>query len=243
MLLAPSPAASEFDSYSTAELADVGRSGLSPGVIYGGLSPGALAAADVAASRAKRLLDVVVSATALLLLAPALLLIALAIYVETRGPIFFLQQRTGYLGQVFPIVKFRTMTVQEDGRAVQQACRGDPRITRVGAVLRKLSLDELPQLINVLRGEMSLVGPRPHAVAHDEAFMRLVPNYAQRFRARPGITGLAQVHGLRGEIVRESSIILRAAADIRYVERWSLLTDVVILARTALLIFRDRSAF
>ena len=197
----------------------------------------------VATSLAKRWLDVLVSATAIAILAPVLLVIAAAIRAETRGPIFFRQQRTGYLGRAFPILKFRTMTVQEDGGVVRQACRGDARITRVGAVLRKLSLDELPQLINVLSGEMSLVGPRPHAVSHDQQFMRLVPNYAERFRARPGITGLAQVHGLRGEIVRESAVILRAAADIRYIETWSLAADIAILARTAFVVFRDPAAY
>lgn len=198
---------------------------------------------DPVSSWLKRALDVIVSATVLLLLAPVFLVIALAILIETPGPILFSQHRTGYRGQVFFILKFRSMTVQEDDGNVVQACRGDARITRVGAVLRKLSLDELPQLINVLRGEMSLVGPRPHAVAHDRQFMQLVPNYMRRFGARPGITGLAQVHGLRGEIVRESAIILRTAADVRYIEQWSFVGDLKILLRTALLIFRDPSAF
>lgn len=199
--------------------------------------------AKVVTSKAKRLLDVVVSATALVFVAPLLLAIAFAIWVETGGPIFFRQHRTGYMGRVFSILKFRSMTVHEDGGVVAQARHGDARITRVGAVLRKLSLDELPQLINVLKGDMSLVGPRPHAVAHDQVFMQLVPNYARRFAARPGITGLAQVHGLRGEIVRESSIILRAAADIRYIETWSLAADIRILARTAVVVLRDPFAF
>lgn len=199
--------------------------------------------ARVAHSRAKRALDIVVSAVALVVLAPLLVAIATAIWVETPGPILFRQHRTGYAGRVFSILKFRSMTVQEDGERVAQARQGDRRITRVGAVLRKLSFDELPQLINVLKGDMSLVGPRPHAVAHDRQFRQWVPNYARRFAARPGITGLAQVHGLRGEIVRESSIILRAAADIRYIETWSLAGDIRILARTALLVLRDPAAF
>jgi putative colanic acid biosynthesis UDP-glucose lipid carrier transferase len=197
----------------------------------------------VAASNAKRVLDVVVSGTALLLVMPILLAIAFAIWAETGGPIFFRQHRTGYRGQVFSILKFRSMTVQEDGGAVAQARHGDLRITKVGRVLRKLSLDELPQLINVLRGDMSLVGPRPHAVLHDQQFMRLVPNYGLRFAARPGITGLAQVNGLRGEIVRESAIILRAAADIRYIETWSLAADIRILIKTAVVVLRDPFAF
>jgi lipopolysaccharide/colanic/teichoic acid biosynthesis glycosyltransferase len=194
-------------------------------------------------SKAKRTLDIVLSATALALVAPILLAIALAIWAETGGPIFFRQHRTGYRGRVFSILKFRSMTVQENGSTIAQACHGDARITRVGRVLRKLSLDELPQLINVLRGDMSLVGPRPHAVAHDQLFMQLVPNYERRFAARPGITGLAQVNGLRGAIGRESAIILRAAADIRYIETWSLAADIRILVKTAVVVFRDPFAF
>lgn len=197
----------------------------------------------VATSKAKRAIDIVVSATALFLMTPIFLAIAFAIWAETGGPIFFRQHRTGYQGRVFSILKFRSMTVQEDGGAVAQARQGDLRVTRVGRVLRKLSLDELPQLINVLRGDMSLVGPRPHAISHDQQFMRLVPNYPRRFEARPGITGLAQISGLRGEIVRESGIILRAAADIRYIETWSLAADIRILFRTASVVLRDPFAF
>lgn len=243
MLLVPPSGAPDINGIAFRELADPPWVGRSP--IFGSQAPGqaSLDHATVARSRAKRCFDVIVSAAALAMLAPAFLMIALAIWVETRGPIFFHQQRTGLLGRPFSVLKFRTMTVSEDGGEVRQAHRGDARITRVGAILRKLSLDELPQLLNVLRGEMSLVGPRPHAVAHDREFTRLVPNYAERFRARPGITGLAQAHGLRGEISRESSIILRTAADIRYIRTWSLAADLVILARTAVLVFRDRAAF
>jgi len=201
------------------------------------------AADRVATSWAKRAFDIIGSSLALVGLAPLMLVAAAAIWLETGRPIFFRQQRTGRLGKVFHVLKFRTMTVREESGAVQQARRGDARITRVGAVLRKLSVDELPQLINVLKGEMSLVGPRPHAVAHDREFMRLVPNYAERFRARPGITGLAQISGLRGEIAGESAIILRTVADIRYIETWSLAADIRILARTAVLIFNDPDAF
>jgi putative colanic acid biosynthesis UDP-glucose lipid carrier transferase len=197
----------------------------------------------VVTSKAKRALDIVVSATALVMVAPILVAIAFAIWAETGGPIFFRQHRTGYRGQVFSILKFRSMTVQEDGGSVAQARHGDRRITKIGRVLRKLSLDELPQLINVLKGDMSLVGPRPHAVSHDQQFMRLVPNYPRRFEARPGITGLAQVSGLRGEIVRESGIILRTAADVRYIDTWSFRADIRILVRTALVVLRDPFAF
>lgn len=242
MLLVPLSDLAELDSIIERRPADVWRDIPSAPARVAPV-PAPLAGAAVATSPVKRALDVLVSATALVILAPVLLLIAAAIWVESRGPIFFRQQRTGYMGRPFSVLKFRTMTVHEDGGDVRQACRGDARITRVGAVLRKLSLDELPQLINVLGGEMSLVGPRPHAIAHDQQFMRVVPNYAERFRARPGITGLAQVHGLRGEIVRESGVILRAAADIRYIQTWSLASDIRILVRTAFLIFRDPAAF
>lgn len=242
MLLAPHLDLAEIDSTAEERRVDLRSNNVcAVASVPRGATP--RSAAPVATSLAKRCLDVLVSATAIAILAPVLLVIAAAIWAETRGPVFFRQQRTGYLGRPFPILKFRTMTVEEDGGAVRQACRGDARITRVGAVLRKLSLDELPQLINVLSGEMSLVGPRPHAVSHDQQFMRLVPNYAERFRTRPGITGLAQVHGLRGEIVRESGVILRAAADIRYIETWSLAADIAILARTAFVVFRDPAAY
>ena len=116
-------------------------------------------------------------------------MIALLVRLESRGPALFRQRRTGLGGQIFTVFKFRTMTVVEDGETIRQATRGDARVTPLGAVLRKLSLDELPQLLNVLRGDMSLIGPRPHAVAHDEMWGKLVPGYDRRFRARPGLTG------------------------------------------------------
>jgi putative colanic acid biosynthesis UDP-glucose lipid carrier transferase len=180
---------------------------------------------------------------ALSLFLPILLVAMVVIWAETGAPIFFRQHRTGRDGRIFSILKFRTMTVVEDGETILQAQRGDARITRVGRVLRRFSIDELPQLINVIAGDMSMVGPRPHAVAHDQEFMCRVPEYAQRFRVRPGITGLAQVSGLRGEIVQQSDIILRTAADNRYIDNWSLGSDMWILARTAKLVLRDPHAF
>ena len=200
-------------------------------------------ATRVATSKLKRVMDIVGAAFALLLFLPLLLVAAVAIWLESGRPIVFRQKRTGHRGRVFHILKFRTMTVLEDGGQVRAARRGDVRVTRVGSVLRKLSIDELPQLVNVLKGEMSLVGPRPHALAHDHEFMREVPKYADRFRARPGITGLAQVNGLRGEIVCRSAILLRTAADNRYIETWSLAADLRILARTVVLMFNDPHAF
>jgi len=199
--------------------------------------------APVARSAAKRALDVVGALVALLLFLPLMLAIAVAVRVETGGPVIFRQRRTGHRGQVFTIFKFRTMTVAEDSHGVRQATRNDARVTAVGGLLRKLSLDELPQILNVLRGDMSLVGPRPHALAHDEAFGAVIEDYDGRFRTRPGLTGLAQVNGLRGEIHGLQDMAARVAADNSYIDQWSLALDLAILARTAAVIFRDPQAY
>ncbi len=154
----------------------------------------------VASSRWKRGFDILVASLALLLFLPLLLTVMLAIKAESPGPAIFRQRRTGYRGRVFTILKFRTMTVAEDSGAIRQATKNDARVTEVGAILRKLSIDELPQLWNVLCGDMSIVGPRPHALAHDEYYAALIPTYSARFRAKPGLTGYAQVNGFRGEL-------------------------------------------
>jgi putative colanic acid biosynthesis UDP-glucose lipid carrier transferase len=154
----------------------------------------------VAVSRAKRMVDILASSFALLMFLPLLLVIALAVRLESRGPALFRQRRTGLNGKVFTIYKFRTMTVAEDGSDIRHATKNDARITPLGLVLRKCSLDELPQLLNILNGDMSIVGPRPHAVSHDEHYSARIATYNQRFRAKPGLTGLAEVSGLRGEI-------------------------------------------
>src|SRR3546814_6359718 len=146
-------------------------------------------------------------------------------------------------GRPFRIYKFRTMWVVEDGAGLEQARPADPRVTRVGRLLRKLSLDELPQLINVLKGEMSLVGPRPHALHHDQVWAQAVPRYGERFRTRPGITGYAQVRGLRGEARGLESTRERVAADNAYIEQWSLLRDVALIAKTVPLILPDAAAY
>ena len=203
----------------------------------------AAATAPVARSRTKRAMDVALSAAALAFLAPLLLLIAIGIWLEDHDPVLFRQQRTGLHGRTFRIYKFRTMTVAEDGAEVRQATKGDQRVTRLGAMLRTLSLDELPQLINVLRGDMSLVGPRPHALAHDETWKVLAPGYASRFRARPGLTGLAQVQGLRGEIRTTEDIWRRVEADNHYIDNWSLALEISILFRTVPLLFHDPRAY
>jgi putative colanic acid biosynthesis UDP-glucose lipid carrier transferase len=197
---------------------------------------------QVANSACKRLVDLVVAGLALLLLAPLLLLVAVAIKLESAGPVFFRQRRTGLGGRSFMILKFRSMR-QHDDHKVAQATRNDSRITRFGAVIRALSIDELPQLLNVLRGDMSLVGPRPHATAHDLSWSLVVPDYADRFRARPGLTGFAQVSGCRGEVFSTDDIAARVRADNAYIERWSLGLDLSIALRTIPLIFADPRAY
>jgi putative colanic acid biosynthesis UDP-glucose lipid carrier transferase len=200
-------------------------------------------APTVASSRAKRALDVLLSAASLLLFLPLLVLIAAAIRYESEGDVLFRQRRTGLNGRPFRIYKFRTMRVAEDGAEIKQAQRNDARVTRIGRLLRKLSLDELPQLLNVLKGDMSLVGPRPHALTHDEIWARAVPRYQERFRARPGLTGYAQVSGLRGEVTTPDAIGERVAADNAYIEGWSLAQDLKLIAMTVPLIFKDTAAY
>jgi putative colanic acid biosynthesis UDP-glucose lipid carrier transferase len=197
----------------------------------------------VAKSFCKRSLDIVVAALALLLFLPLLVMVMVAIQVESPGGAIFRQRRTGYQGRVFTILKFRTMTVAEDSGEVRQATKNDIRVTTVGALLRKLSIDELPQLWNVLRGDMSIVGPRPHALAHDEYYGALIPSYAARFRAKPGLTGYAQVNGFRGEIADLRCMNDRIAADNSYIDEWSLALDVVILLKTVPLVFKDPNAY
>ena len=194
-------------------------------------------------SRVKRLVDVLGASLGLLVLLPFLLLIALLILADTRGPVFFRQRRSGRDGEIFVIYKFRTMNVMEDYKDVTQATRGDNRVTAVGRFLRCSSIDELPQLINVLKGEMSLVGPRPHAVAHDQYYTQMVPSYHLRFRAKPGITGLAQIAGFRGEIRDVPHMQARVARDLEYIEDWQLAMDARILFLTVTSAPFHRSAY
>jgi exopolysaccharide biosynthesis polyprenyl glycosylphosphotransferase len=193
------------------------------------------------AGQASRTLDVAVACLALLMLAPLLVLVALAIRLDAPGPVLFRQSRTGLNGRVFRIYKFRTMRVLEDGPEVRQASRADRRVTCVGRVLRRTHLDELPQLLNVLRGEMALVGPRPHALAHDEHYGREIPAYRLRFQVKPGMTGWAQVNGARGETPTLEHMQRRIDLDLWYVENRSLGLDLQILVRTAFAIC-DHSA-
>jgi putative colanic acid biosynthesis UDP-glucose lipid carrier transferase len=201
------------------------------------------AAPAVQSSRRKRAFDIIVALIALLIFLPLLLTIAALVRLESPGPALFRQRRTGLNGQTFTVFKFRTMTVTEDGGAVRQATRDDARVTALGAMLRKFSIDELPQLLNVLRGEMSLIGPRPHALAHDEAWGSVVPGYDLRFRARPGLTGYAAVCGFRGEVKELQAIIDRVQADNEYIDNWSFTLDMKIVWRTLPLIFADTHAY
>jgi putative colanic acid biosynthesis UDP-glucose lipid carrier transferase len=191
-----------------------------------------LGASRLRRSTAKRLIDIVGALTGLLFLAPFLMIVAALIRIDSPGPALFRQRRTGLDGAAFYIYKFRTMRVLEDDANVVQAGRRDRRVTRVGKFLRRTSIDELPQLLNVLRNEMALVGPRPHALAHDEYYALTVPGYNDRFRAKPGITGLAQVSGLRGEVVEIGAMAARIQRDVQYVREWSIWLDLEILART-----------
>lgn len=191
----------------------------------------------------KRALDVAAAVAILILFAWAYALIAAAIVIETRGPVLFRQRRTGRNGRVFTIYKFRSMTVAEDGDVVTAATRDDQRVTRVGRVIRQTSLDELPQLLNVIRGDMSLVGPRPHALAHDAHYGALLPRYADRFAVRPGLTGLAQVNGRRGEVHQLECMARRVADDTDYAGAWSFGDDLIILARTVPLLLARTNAY
>lgn len=181
---------------------------------------------------AKRGFDLIAASLILLLSLPLLLLVALLIRLDSPGPVFFLQRRYGFNQQAFRILKFRTMTTTDDGDVVKQATRNDPRITRIGRLLRRYNLDELPQLLNVIAGQMSLVGPRPHALAHDHEYQRKIALYARRHNVKPGITGWAQVNGFRGETDTDEKMAGRVACDHWYIDNWSIGLDLAILLRT-----------
>lgn len=191
----------------------------------------------------KRAVDIFFSGIGLILLSPIMLIIALAVKLSSPGPIFFKQRRYGLNGQEILVYKFRSMKVMEDGEKVQQATKNDSRITPIGKVLRKTSLDELPQFINVLQGRMSLVGPRPHAVAHNEMYRKLISGYMLRHKVKPGITGWAQVNGFRGETDTLEKMQQRVNYDLEYLRNWSLSLDFQILIRTALVFLQDQNAY
>jgi putative colanic acid biosysnthesis UDP-glucose lipid carrier transferase len=191
----------------------------------------------------KRGLDLLTASLTLIGLALAMALIALGIKLSSPGPVIFRQRRYGLDGRSITVLKFRTMTVVEDGDRVMQATRNDSRITRFGAFLRSTSLDELPQLFNVLQGTMSMVGPRPHAVAHNEQYRHLIKGYMVRHKVKPGITGWAQVNGFRGETDSVEKMQKRIEFDLEYLRRWSLGLDLLILFKTALIVLRRTNAY
>lgn len=191
----------------------------------------------------KRLMDLGIASVALIMLAPLLLLVGLLVRLTSPGPALFKQRRYGLDGQEILVYKFRTMTVLEDGDSIRQATRDDARVTRLGRFLRRYSVDELPQLFNVLGGTMSLVGPRPHAVAHNEQYRKLIKGYMIRHKVLPGITGLAQVRGCRGETQTLEQMEARVTYDLDYLRRWSPGLDLRIIAETLLLLLVDRKAY
>jgi putative colanic acid biosysnthesis UDP-glucose lipid carrier transferase len=188
---------------------------------------------------AKRLTDIVLSVAIGLLLLPLLAVIALLVKWSSPGPVIFKQRRYGLDGREIAVYKFRTMSVTEDGDAIRQASKADERVTPIGALLRRSSLDELPQLINVLQGRMSLVGPRPHAIAHNEEYRKLIKGYMIRHKVLPGITGLAQVNGCRGETAKLEEMEARVNFDLDYLRHWSPMLDIKIILLTVVKLFRD----
>jgi len=192
---------------------------------------------------AKRFFDVTLAASVLLTLLPLMLVTALLIKLDSRGPALFLQERNGFNGRTFRIFKFRTMHAAEDGPAVKQATRNDPRVTRLGRWLRRSSIDELPQLLNVIRGEMSLVGPRPHATCHNSEYEKVIANYAFRHHVKPGLTGWAQVNGHRGETRQVEQMRQRVEHDLWYINNWSPWLDLKIIGRTVSVALRQDTAY
>jgi len=191
----------------------------------------------------KRGMVILLSSLALLVGWPLILAIAVGVKLSSPGPVLFKQRRYGLHGEQMRVYKFRTMTVCEDGPVVVQAAPQDVRITAIGRFLRRTSLDELPQLFNVLQGKMSFVGPRPHAVAHNELYRKLISGYMIRHKVRPGMTGWAQVHGLRGETRAVEQMRLRVQYDLDYLRNWSLALDFKILFKTVSIVFRHGNAY
>ncbi len=191
----------------------------------------------------KRASDIIVASLILLMLSPIMLTIALAVKLTSKGPVIFKQRRYGLNGEAIIVYKFRSMTVMEDGEKVVQAQKRDQRLTSIGGFLRKNSLDELPQFINVLQGQMSIVGPRPHAIAHNEQYRKLIRGYMLRHKVKPGITGWAQVNGLRGETETLDKMEARIEYDLDYLRHWSLAFDFWIIVRTVLVVFKKDNAY
>jgi Undecaprenyl-phosphate glucose phosphotransferase len=181
---------------------------------------------------AKRAFDMCIAGLALLVLSPLLLIVSLAIRLDSRGPVFFRQTRHGYDNEIIRVLKFRSMTTIEDGRHFKQAVKNDPRVTRLGCILRRTNIDELPQLVNVLLGEMSIVGPRPHPIALNQAFAERISPFSRRHKVKPGITGWAQVNGYRGETDTIEKMRRRIECDLYYIDNWSFLLDIKIILMT-----------
>ena len=191
----------------------------------------------------KRLFDILASGMILFLIFPILMVLAVLVKLTSKGPVFFKQRRYGMDGEEILVYKFRSMSVAEDGQKVTQATKNDARVTPFGAFLRKTSLDELPQLINVLQGTMSIVGPRPHAIAHNEHYRKLIRGYMWRHKVKPGITGWAQVNGFRGETDTIDKMEGRVLHDIAYLKNWSIWLDCTIMLKTIKLVFKDTQAY
>ena len=191
----------------------------------------------------KRLSDLVLALLILLLISPLMIAIAIGVKLSSPGPVLFKQRRYGLDGKRIVVYKFRSMSVAEDGDVVRQATRNDNRVTRFGAFLRRTSLDELPQFINVLQGRMSVVGPRPHAVAHNEMYRKLIRGYMIRHKVKPGVTGLAQVNGWRGETETVDKMKGRIEQDLHYLRNWSLLLDLQIILKTVVVVLQKHNAY
>ena len=174
----------------------------------------------------KRTFDILFALGALVALSPLFLVVGILIRLDSKGPVLFRQTRYGFNQEPFRIFKFRSMRTMEDGAKIKMVTKDDPRVTRIGAFLRRSSIDELPQLLNVLSGEMSIVGPRPHALSHDQRYVERLSRYARRHNVKPGITGWAQVHGYRGEIRNDQDMQNRLQFDLHYVDNWSLALDI-----------------
>ncbi len=231
IFLVPDLFGADFSKYSVTESAGMSIINLSATPVIG------------SSARVKRAEDVLISLLMGLVLSPLLLLTALAIKLESQGPIIFKQRRYGIDGKEFLVWKFRSMTVLEDGSDVPQVTQQDSRVTRVGAFIRKYSMDELPQLMNVLNGTMSLVGPRPHAVAHNEYYRDRVHGYMARHKIKPGITGWAQVNGCRGETEVIEKMQRRLRYDLEYIRNWSVALDIRILLKTLSTVLFDKNAY
>ena len=191
----------------------------------------------------KRLSDIVISLLLLIPLSPIMLAVAVGVKLSSTGPVLFKQMRYGLDGQEILVYKFRSMTVSEPSNDVTQATRNDKRVTPFGSFIRRTSLDELPQFINVLQGRMSIVGPRPHAISHNEIYRKIIKGYMIRHKVKPGITGWAQVNGLRGETETVDKMKTRIDYDLDYLRQWSLPLDIKIIFKTVSLVFMDQTAY